>query len=651
MAPNADTESPLDAHRSTSADRGHLDSAGKADTAGVTEHGSPAVRHEVVDAHDLVRPRSRKRAASDTEHARNPPGPGREGTTVHSITGDTHREASKDQEQSERFVLDEAHIGDIRGALGTIRTHDQPIRRSWARKLLALLAIMGPGLIVMVGDNDAGGVATYAQAGQNYGTGLLWVLLILVPVLMISQEMVVRLGAVTGVGHGRLIKERFGKAWAIFSIIDLLVLNFLTIVTEFIGVSMALSYLGISPYISVPLAAAALIGVTISGSFRRWESAMYILIFASLLIYPLALMAHPSPGPILQGTFIPAMPGGVSNTLVMFVIAIIGTTIAPWQLFFQQSNVVDKRITPRWVNYERADTFIGSGLTNVAAGAIMVVTAFAFLHTSFHGQFVSALGVERALGTVLGHAAGVMFSIVLLDASIIGAAAVTLSTSYATADLFGFRHSLHRSWKDAKGFYGSYALLVALAASIVLIPHAPLGLMTMSVQVLAGMLLPSAIVFLLILCNDQAVLGPWVNPTWLNVAAGIIVGILVDLSIVLTVTVVFPGLNAISVFAVTTSLMTVVSVGLGIWLAFRGHTGREDQVGTGTRHSKGAGKDTSTRRATKEERENWSMPSLALLEKPTWSPIRKIGMITLRAYIVLAVIMLLVRTIQLGLGH
>jgi NRAMP (natural resistance-associated macrophage protein)-like metal ion transporter len=610
-----------------------------------------------------------------------------------------------------RFVLDEAHIGDIKGALGTIRVNDQPVTSSRLKKILALLAIMGPGLIVMVGDNDAGGVATYAQAGQNYGTGLIWVLLILIPVLMIAQEMVVRLGAVTGVGHGRLIKERFGKAWAMFSIIDLLILNFLTIVTEFIGVSMALDYLGVSPYISIPIAAAALVGVTISGSFRRWESAMYILIFASLLIYPLALMAHPAAMPILKGTLIPTMPGGTNNVLVMFVIAIIGTTIAPWQLFFQQSNVVDKRITPRWVNYERADTFIGSGLTNIAAAAIMIVTAFAFLHTSFHGQFTSALGVENSLGHTIGHAAGVMFSIVLLDASIIGAAAVTLSTSYATADMFGMKHSLHRSWKDAKGFYGSYALLVAIAAGIVLIPHAPLGLMTESVQVLAGMLLPSAIVFLLILCNDRDVLGPWVNPTWLNIAAGIIVGILVDLSIVLTVTVVFPSWSAISVFAVTTVILVIGAGGLGVWLTIKGHKerndgvvlairqrgrnqgrhednitsgqdsrisdqsinesgrgdgvpcqdsqdirlsdqdGRESRTGNKVSRQSNRASRRAAREALREERASWSMPSLALLEKPTWSPIRRIGMYTLRAYIVLAVIMLLVKTIQLGVGH
>ena len=159
-------------------------------------------------------------------------------------------------------------MGDIQGAFGTIREHDLAARRSWGKKLLTLLAIIGPGLIVMVGDNDAGGVATYAQAGQNYGLTLLWTLPLLIPVLIVNQEMVVRLGAVTGVGHARLINERFGKFWGAFSVGDLFVLNFLTIVTEFIGVSLALGYFGISPYISVPIAALGLIAITTSGSFR-----------------------------------------------------------------------------------------------------------------------------------------------------------------------------------------------------------------------------------------------------------------------------------------------------------------------------------------------------------------------------------------------
>src|SRR6202022_2391107 len=155
-------------------------------------------------------------------------------------------------------VLDEAHLGDIHGAFGTIRMSDMAPRRTWRQRMLTLLAIMGPGLIVMVGDNDAGGVSTYAQAGQNYSTSLLWTLVLLIPVLIVNQEMVVRLGLVTGVGHARLIFERFGKFWGIFSVGDLFILNFLTIVTEFIGVSLAMSYFGVSPYISIPTAAAAL---------------------------------------------------------------------------------------------------------------------------------------------------------------------------------------------------------------------------------------------------------------------------------------------------------------------------------------------------------------------------------------------------------
>src|SRR5579872_5539780 len=196
----------------------------------------------------------------------------------------------------ERAVLDSAHVGDIQGAFGTIRQHDTGARRGWRARALALLAIMGPGLIVMVGDNDAGGVSTYAQAGQNYGTSLLWVLLLLVPVLIVNQEMVVRLGAVTGVGHGRLIFERFGKFWGIFSVGDLFILNFLTIVTEFIGVRLAMSFFGVSPYLAVPVAAAVLIGIAITGSFARWERFMFVFLAVNALVIPIALLSHPSIG-------------------------------------------------------------------------------------------------------------------------------------------------------------------------------------------------------------------------------------------------------------------------------------------------------------------------------------------------------------------
>ena len=268
-------------------------------------------------------------------------------------------------------VLDEAHIGDIRGALGTIRMHDTGERHGWRSRGMALLAIMGPGLIVMVGDNDAGGVSTYAQAGQNYGTSLLWVLLLLVPVLIVNQEMVIRLGAVTGVGHARLIFERFGRFWGAFSVGDLFLLNFLTIVTEFIGVSLALGYFGVSRYLAVPIAAVALIAITSTGSFRSWERFMYVFVVANFLVIPLLVLAHPDLGEAVHSTFVPSIYGGASSTAVLLIIAVVGTTVAPWQLFFQQSNIIDKRITPRWINYERLDTVIGAFVVVIGAGALI----------------------------------------------------------------------------------------------------------------------------------------------------------------------------------------------------------------------------------------------------------------------------------------
>ena len=256
-------------------------------------------------------------------------------------------------------ALGEAHVGDIQGALGTIRLGDVARRRTWKQRVLTLAAIMGPGLIVMIGDNDAGGVATYASAGQNYGTSLLWTLLVLIPVLIVNQEMVVRLGAVTGVGHARLMNERFGRFWGWFSVGDLFVLNFLTIVTEFIGVNLAMSYFGVSPNFSVPVAALLLVGVTVTGSFRRWEQLMFVFLVINLMAVPLAIMVHPDPLLVVHDTFVPSVRGGLTSDAVLLIIAIVGTTVAPWQLFFQQSNVIDKRITPRWISYERWDTVIG----------------------------------------------------------------------------------------------------------------------------------------------------------------------------------------------------------------------------------------------------------------------------------------------------
>jgi Mn2+/Fe2+ NRAMP family transporter len=529
-------------------------------------------------------------------------------------------------------VLDEAHIGDIRGALGTIKLHDTGARHGARARLTALLAIMGPGLIVMVGDNDAGGVSTYAQAGQNYGTTLLWTLVLLIPVLIVNQEMVIRLGAVTGVGHARLINERFGRFWGWFSVGDLFILNFLTIVTEFIGVSLALGYFGVSRFIAVPAAAVTLVAITSTGSFRSWERFMYVFVVANVLVIPLLVLAHPHFGTIAHNTVVPGIKGGVSSTAVLLIIAIVGTTVAPWQLFFQQSNIIDKRITPRWINYERVDTVIGAFVVVIGAGALIAVTAFAFGGTSYAGHFSDAGTVATGLAHTLGSTAGAFFAIVLLNASLIGAAAVTLSTSYAFGDVFGARHSLNRGLRDAKVFYASFTLMVSAAAGIVLIPGAPLGLITTSVQALAGVLLPSATVFLLLLCNDREVLGPWSNPQWLNAIASVIIAVLVELSLILMASTLFPNVDV-------TRLFEYLSLGTLIGLV---------TAGAFMLRKRATHTEMSEEQEPVGDRLTWTMPPLALLERPVWSPGRKAGMLMLRGYLLVAMVLLIVKTVQLA---
>ncbi len=523
--------------------------------------------------------------------------------------------------------------GEIRGALGTVPAWDPSRPRSWTRRLLTLAAIMGPGLVVMVGDNDAGGVSTYAQAGQDYGATLLWVLVLLIPTLIVAQEMAARLGAVTGVGHARLIKERFGSFWAAFSVGDLFLLNFLTLVTEFIGVDLGLRYFGVTPLASVPIVAVGLLAMVATGSFQLWERFMFVFIITSLLMFPLALLSHPTATPVLTGLSHPGVKGGFTSTSVLFVIAVVGTTIAPWQLFFQQSNVIDKRITTRWLKYELADTSIGAVITTAGAAALMIATAFAFSHSNLAGHFGSALDVAKGLGQREGTASGAIFSVILVNASVIGASAVTLATSYALGDIFGLRHSLHRSVREAKGFYLTFAALIALAASVVLIPRAPLGLMTTGVQVLAGVLLPSAIVFLLLLCNDAAVLGPWVNSARQNAVASLIVSVLVLLSLILTVTTVFPSLP---LGPFTIGSVVVGAAGLA-WL------------GWSSRRRRSA--DEERQLAIGGDRQIWRMAPLASLPPPVWSRGQRIGTVALRAYLVVAVVLLAVKIGQLAVGH
>jgi Mn2+/Fe2+ NRAMP family transporter len=310
----------------------------------------------------------------------------------------------------------------------------------------------------------------------------------------------------------------------------------------------------------------------------------------------------------------------------------VGTTVAPWQLFFQQSNVIDKRITPKWLEYEKADTVIGAVVVVIGASAIMIATASAFTGTADFGKFdpvLGAFGVARGLEQHISPLVGGVFALLLFDASIVGASAVTLATSYAFGDIFGLRHSLHRGFREAKLFYGSYAAMVAVAAGIVLIPNAPLGDITTAVQALAGILLPSATVFLVLLCNDRGVLGPWVNKPWLNGVASLIVGVLLVLSMILVISTVFPSVDVGRLTIVLASILAGVLVAGGVWLVFN----RGEPVPN----------------MPQADKENWRMPGIALLERPPLSRARRLAMLTLSGYLVLAVAMLVVKAVEIAL--
>ncbi len=306
-----------------------------------------------------------------------------------------------------------------------------------------------------------------------------------------------------------------------------------------------------------------------------------------------------------------------------------------WQLFFQQSNIIDKRITPRFISYERIDTVLGSVVVVIGAASLMVTAAWAAGSTGTVGRFTDAGGIAHLLATH-SRLLGSIFAVVLLDASIIGAAAVTLATSYAFGDVFNMRHSLHRGFAEAKKFYASYTAMIVAAAVITLLPGAPLGLITTSVQALAGLLLPSASVFLLLLCNDREVLGPWVNPRWLNAIATLIVAVLLLLSGILMATTLFPTINVVTVSAQIALAMVILGALTAAGLKF-------------TQHHRPAPSPAAAA-MSQADKLTWRMPQLALLQPVRWSAGTKVGMLALRGYLVVGAVLLFVKAVQLAGG-
>ncbi len=515
-----------------------------------------------------------------------------------------------------RAVLDRAHVGDVEGAFGTLSEAAIPPTRGLRARLAALAVVLGPGLVIMAADNDAAGLGVLARAGEEHGTRLLWLLVALAPVVFVTQELVLRLGAVTGAGHARLIIERFGRRWGLFALADLLALNALTLVADFVAIALALGYFGIGHWLAAPIGAILLLGLMATGSFRGWERMMFALLAATVVVVPLLLLVHAG------GRHAPGQHGTPSGTLVL-VLALVGTTVAPWQVFVRQSNVVDKRITPRWLGYARVDTAIGTLAALLVAAAVLVACAWAFGATPH--AFHDAGGVAPALRADLSPAAGAIFAVLLIDAALLGAAAVALSGSYSVGDALGLRHSLHRRPRDATTFHAVYAGFVALGAAAVLVPGIPLGGLVTGSQALAAILLPSATVLLLLLGNDAEILGPWVNPAWLNALGTLAVSAMLGLSTALVAHAVVPGIE-LAVGAVTAAVL--LAIGLGAVAVEHARHPREAM--------------------TRAQRLAWTMPPLDRIAPLRRSNPRRLVLVLLRVQIAVAACALVARATGVG---
>lgn len=545
-------------------------------------------------------------------------------------------------------VLDPQHAGDIVGALGTLKESEAGNTRSWRRKLRLLLVIIGPGLIVMGGGNDAGGLQVYAQMGQDYGMKLLWTLILLFPVLYLCQEMVVRLGAVSGVGHGRLIYARFGKFWGTFSVADLFVINAVTIVIEFIGVEQALSVFGVRSAWAVVVSAALLFAVMAGGTYRYWERFLIVLVIANFVTFPLVYFAHTSVTSAASGV-VPTLPGGLNATMLLLVVAVVGTTIEPWQLFFQQSNVVDKRISPRWMNYERLDT--GLGVIVEVAGAVVVMAACAFglAHTAAFGNFADLSSTAADLQRYVGHGAGALLALATLDGSLIGANLTALTVSYTLGDVSGkMRHSLHAKPRQAPFFYGLYGVLVGLSAIVTLAWGNDLGVVVDGVEALNGILLPSALLFLVLLANDKAVLGPWTNSRAQNWVSGVLVWAVTTFSLAPLVTTFFPNVTLTQCcYALIVCTALGLAAGAIIW-RLRPAQCQPDSLGPDSNRRPPEMSQPEWRTVLRTRRAEWRTPRLDTLPRPVLSLPRQIGLLALRGYILFAIVIMAIKLVRIA---
>jgi len=434
------------------------------------------------------------------------------------------------------------------------RAHDRwrvAQARSQGRGALSLQSLrlfwllVGPGVLVFLGENDAPSMLSYAATGARYGIGFFAPFFILTFAMgFIVQEMTLRLGAVTHRGHAELIFDRFGRFWGLFSMGDLVLGNFLTLVAEFIGVRAGLSFFGVKPEVAIGSALLLVLAVITTGRYWTWERITMGLAICNCVFIPAALLAHPDWAELGRAlaTWKP-FPRGDSGEIVLLVLSTIGATVTPWMLFFQQSAVVDKGMQPRDIPAGRADTLAGAAIAAVVAIAALLATAPLFRHGISAADFQAAQ-FAQALQPWIGHAGAALFALGILEAGLVAIITISTSSAYAFGEVFGTAHSLNRPFREGWPFYAILLGSACAAAGLVLIPHAPLEFIILVVNVIAVLAMPPALAFLLMLANDAELMGEHANNFWQNAAGVIVTVMLIVAGVGFGITTVFPGILA-----------------------------------------------------------------------------------------------------------
>ncbi|HYC07055.1 MAG TPA: Nramp family divalent metal transporter [Candidatus Binatia bacterium] len=405
---------------------------------------------------------------------------------------------------------------------------------------IAFLAVMGPGLIAGIAGNDAGGITTYSVLGAQTGLTLLWIFPITTLILAVVQEMVARLGVVTGQGLSDLIRDRFGVRWTVFAMFILLIANIANTIAEFAGASAAVGIFGVPRIVIVPIVAIAIWALVLFASYRLVERIFLAVALVFVAYIASAILARPDWGEVGRALVSPSLDLSPANLLLL--VAVVGTTITPYMQFYLQSAVAEKGIDEEELRLEQADAVGGSVWTNVIAVFIVVATATTIYATG--GSITDAADAARALEPVAGNFAELLFAVGLFGASVLAATIMPISTAFVICEAFGWESGVGKRFSDARAFFGIYTFVLFFGAIVVLIPSLDLTGVIVGSQNLQGLLLPVVLVFLVLLANDKALMGRHVNGRVANVFAWVSVGLVVALDAVLL------GVTALGIFGV-----------------------------------------------------------------------------------------------------